>query len=323
MAKELRHLQNDSSQEVNDAIVAGFKKLDDSILDIARTAVTTASPCDSKAMSAIAPAVSGSCALLSIFEAESSTIRVACVGDSRAVLGKHVCGEAGELFEMKPLSVDQTGENKDEISRVEMEHPGENELFQDGRLLGIMVTRAFGDHRWKWDEDLVDKAYREFFGLPATGGVSNPPYLTAEPAITTTTVSARDFAILASDGLWEHMTSENAVLCVAEWIKKKQQQRMNVAGENHSQSHTSQFQDSSIIRDFELDFDDDIRTWKCLPEHFVVEDMDNAAVHLLKNALGGKRRNLFVATTMMHQPLAKAVHDDITVQVLFFGEGLC
>lgn len=316
VAKELHSINSESLDEANNAIKAAFKKLDNSILDAAKAALQTGKPCDSAVMAAIAPAVAGSCALLSIFEPESGNLRVACVGDSRAVLGRKL-GDSTGNFEAKALSVDQTGENADEICRIEAEHPNENDLFSGGRLLGIMVTRAFGDYRWKWDADLAEKAYRDFFGLPANPAVCNPPYLTAEPEITCTTVSANDFLIMASDGFWEHMTSENAVVCVSEWLKKKKSQQQstdNGADERQGANCTS----SQNFSDLELHFQDDLRTWKCLPKHFVVEDMDNAAVHLLKNVLGGTRRNLFVATTMMHQPIAKAVHDDITVQVLFF-----
>ncbi|KAJ3498440.1 hypothetical protein NLG97_g1121 [Lecanicillium saksenae] len=321
VAKELRTVKDESNEKANDAIASAFMKLDDAIVGGAKAAVERSDPFDPVAMAAVAPANSGSCALLSVFEPKSSILRVACVGDSRAVLGKHA-GSRGssddDSFEMQPLSVDQNGENQEEVARIKAQHPGEDNLLDDGRLLGIMVTRAFGDHRWKWSEALVDKTYREFLGIPGRPGVVSPPYLTAEPAITSNVVSALDFAIMASDGLWEYISSENAVLCVAEWLKEKKQQHQH---QQHPRRLYEDLGDLSRSNKIELDFENDLRTWKCQPENFVVEDMDNAAVHLLKNALGGKRRNLFIAATMMHEPMAKGIRDDITAQVIFFGDG--
>lgn len=58
--------------------------------------------------------------------------------------------------------------------------------------------------------------------------------------------------------------------------------------------------------------------WKSSPKHFVNED-DHAAVHLVKNALGGKRRDLFTGLMSLHAPFSRNVRDDITVHVIFFG----
>ena len=59
--------------------------------------------------------------------------------------------------------------------------------------------------------------------------------------------------------------------------------------------------------------------WKCRPEDFVVED-DNAATHVARNALGGKRREQFCTLLGVLDPQKDDAHDDTTVQVLFFGD---
>ena len=56
------------------------------------------------AMSRLAPAYSGSCALVSFYHSESQLLKVACTGDSRAVLGRR--NAAGE-WEAIALSTDQ------------------------------------------------------------------------------------------------------------------------------------------------------------------------------------------------------------------------
>lgn len=60
--------------------------------------------------------------------------------------------------------------------------------------------------------------------------------------------------------------------------------------------------------------------WKCRAEDFVAED-NNAATHLARNALGGKRREQFCTLLGVLAPHKDDAHDDTTVQVLFFGSG--
>jgi serine/threonine protein phosphatase PrpC len=78
-------------------------------------------------------------------------------------------------------------------------------------MLGIAVTRAFGDHRWKWDNEFIKAVQHKFWGTAPRPGSKSPPYMTAEPEITETEVVRRepgdgkgksDFMILASDGTW-------------------------------------------------------------------------------------------------------------------------
>lgn len=57
-------------------------------------------------------------------------------------------------WEAIPLSMDQTGHNKEEIARLHNEHPGEEDVVKDGRELGMMVSRAFGDGQRKWPLEL-------------------------------------------------------------------------------------------------------------------------------------------------------------------------
>jgi pyruvate dehydrogenase phosphatase len=48
-----------------------------------------------------------------------------------------------------------------------------------------------------------------------------PPYMTAEPVVTETDVNTGprgDFLVMASDGVWDHISSEDAVECIARWI---------------------------------------------------------------------------------------------------------
>jgi len=144
---------------VNDAIKRAFTNLDAKIMDSAWKVVATraptkaftrAPPPDASEMAALDPGTAGSCALLSIYDTARSTLRVACTGDSRAVLG-HYDPAAGE-YTAKPMSEDQNAFNDLERERIHSEHPGERDIFDSDRLMGIAMTRAFGDHRLKWSE---------------------------------------------------------------------------------------------------------------------------------------------------------------------------
>ncbi|KAK1996591.1 protein phosphatase 2C [Colletotrichum falcatum] len=300
---------------VDAAVVKAFTDLDDLIMSNAAKAVDgleagAVEPADSAVMAAIAPAIAGSCALLSVFDPATSTVRVACTGDSRAVLGSAAPGSAS--YSAVELSKDQTGRNRDEFDRISKEHPGEEGIIdqKSGRLFGIAVTRAFGDHRWKWTEDSIKHAHLNFFGTTPRPKYATPPYMTAAPVVTTTEVRGPDFVILASDGLWDHISSEHAVECVSRWISAKK------AGEKTPADKLARDPGAPSAFDMAGGWPD----WSATPEHFVVEDLDNAAVHLIKNALGGRRRSLFTGAALAYPPLSRNVRDDVTVQVIFFQD---
>lgn len=217
-----------SSFEVDSTIKNTFLRIDKQIMDSARTAANWYPAANAAAIAALTPAFSGSCALLAAFDPSSSTLRVACTGDSRAVLGRW--DPASQTYTTIPLSEDQTGFNAKEVARLAEAHPDEPDIIdpKSGRLLGIAVTRAFGDHRWKWDNDFIRTVQAKFWGSAPRPQSKTPPYMTAEPEITETEIvraekgDARfksDFMIMASDGLWDRISSEHAVECVQRWME--------------------------------------------------------------------------------------------------------
>ena len=110
----------------------GFTRLDD---EIVHESVEKVLKANSKLVAAelLAPALSGSCALLSFYDSSSKLLHVACTGDSRAVLGRR--GDSGKWV-ATPLSVDQTGSNPEEEARMRKAHPGEDNVIRNGRVLG-------------------------------------------------------------------------------------------------------------------------------------------------------------------------------------------
>ena len=56
--------------------------------------------------------------------------------------------------------IQQTGYNQAEVARLQGAHPDEPNMIKDGRILGMAVTRAFGDARWKWPRDIQEQAQK-------------------------------------------------------------------------------------------------------------------------------------------------------------------
>eukprot|EP00697_Spironema_sp_BW2_P006163 gnl/Spiro4/18592_TR9970_c0_g1_i1.p1 gnl/Spiro4/18592_TR9970_c0_g1~~gnl/Spiro4/18592_TR9970_c0_g1_i1.p1 ORF type:complete len:277 (+),score=61.25 gnl/Spiro4/18592_TR9970_c0_g1_i1:385-1215(+) len=130
-------------------------------------------------------------------------------GDSRAVLARKV---GGQLLAV-PLSSDHNTYNETEVAVVRARssdpdavrrHANDVDCIGPTRVGGhLMVTRSIGDMYLK---------DAEFSILPP----QYLPYITADPEITVQPLdSTAEFLVLASDGLWEHMSNEEVVETVA------------------------------------------------------------------------------------------------------------
>ncbi|OOQ82962.1 pyruvate dehydrogenase [Penicillium brasilianum] len=303
--KPLPDQESYSNELIQRAIANAFLNLDDSII---KTALETSqSQCSlPEKVKKLAPAYSGSCALLSLYDPTTSTLHVACTGDSRAVLGQK--GPDGK-WNAKPLSVDQTGKNEEEIARLYKEHPGEEDIVKNGRVLGIMVSRAFGDARWKWSLEFQRDMQRKFFGpspLTPRYPVQTPPYLTAEPVVTSTKINTGKpaFLIMATDGLWDVLSNQQAVELVGKWLER--------GAEKQRSSNPDPGREISDFSEFANEED-----WKFEEKRTTVQD-DNVAVHLVRNSLGGNHHELVAGRLAYDSPSSRRVRDDITVQVVFF-----
>lgn len=340
-----------TSESIDTAIKRGFLRLDH---EIVHESVEKVMKANSKRVAAelLAPALSGSCALLSFYDSKSKMLRVACTGDSRAVLGRR--GPSGKWI-ATPLSEDQTGGTPSEMARLRKEHPGEPNVVRNGRILGgLEPSRAFGDSSYKWTKETQERIKLNFFGRSPSQLLRTPPYVTAEPIVTTTKVQPEkgDFVVMATDGLWEMLTNEEVVGLVGQWLESQAQGSIG-NGSNSSSWLKSWFSNADAglpVEKNSLGNDKDkagqrapLRQtqWQVEPNHnrFVVEDK-NAATHLVRNALGGRDRDMVCALLTLPSPHARRyryaltlhIHlsrldtdkfnrDDLTVEVIFFGEG--
>lgn len=320
-----------TAESVDAAIKKGFVNLDN---EITQESVQKVMKSQSKRVAAelLAPALSGSCALLSFYDSRSKELRVACTGDSRAVLGRR--GASGK-WTATALSEDQTGGTASEDARLRAEHPNEPYVTLNGRILGgLEPSRAFGDAIYKWSKETQEKMKNQFFGRSASKYLKTPPYVTAEPVVTTTKIDPTkgDFVVMATDGLWEMLTNEEVVGLVGQWLEKQATNGASKPSTSQSwlQSWFSTQKAASLPIEHATQGAEKngqrapIRQQQWgLPsgqdQRFVVEDK-NAATHLVRNALGGKDKDMISALLTLPSPYSRRYRDDLTVQVLFFGQ---
>ncbi|KAH6777071.1 Protein phosphatase 2C family protein [Perilla frutescens var. frutescens] len=151
----------------------------------------------------------GSCCLVGIIC--GGTLYVANLGDSRAVLGRLVKA-TGEV-----LAIQLSAEHNASIESVRQElqslHPDDSHIVvlkhNVWRVKGlIQISRSIGDVYLKKAEYNREPLYQKF-------RLREPfkrPILSADPSITVHQLLPHDqFIIFASDGLWEHLTNQDAV----------------------------------------------------------------------------------------------------------------
>lgn len=118
---------------------------------------------------------------------------VANAGDSRCVMSK--------TKNAVDLSIDHKPENPEEKVRIE----AAGGFVEDNRVKGILnLSRSLGDCEYKADRS-----------LPA-----DKQMITAFPEIKTVKTNEPDFLILACDGIWDCMTSQEACDFVDAELKK-------------------------------------------------------------------------------------------------------
>ncbi|SCU97319.1 LAMI_0F09626g1_1 [Lachancea mirantina] len=268
------------------------------------------------------PAVSGSCALLAMFDSQSSTLKCAVTGDSRALLAS--VNKEGQ-WSVKALTVDQTGDNESEVARIQAEHPGEQNAVRNGRVLGsLQPSRAFGDYRYKV-KDIDGKSVRDLpdhlkiYFRREPNAFHTPPYVTAEPVISTAQVNSDvKFMVLASDGLYELLSNDEIASLVVKWMQH------NPVVPGAAPLRTSGPAGKlTPVRDTSEDAESQrpafrYRSQTKNPSEYLLEDK-NVATHLIRNALSAKGNKDYVSTLVsIPSPMSRKYRDDLTVTVVFF-----
>ncbi|KAI1145412.1 putative pyruvate dehydrogenase [Nemania diffusa] len=290
---------------IQNAIKKAFTDIDDAIIIGGREAVESDHPPQDK-IGKLAPCRSGSCALVALFIPKVRSLFVACTGDTRAVIGEKFHNHF--MWSHDPLSTDQVCSNESEMKRIQTEHGGELIFPLNGLLCGSRVTRSFGDARYKWPMDVQLKAATQLRGRLPIQWINylSPPYLTAMPVITRTTIDHIDptVMIIATQGFWKLMDTRAAVESVETWWRRMSE-GLQPPTPIYEPFHFGYLDKGYMEENF-------------IKSKATVQD-ENLAVHLLRNALGGNHHELIASRLAYSAPYCSQVRDEMTVLVVFFN----
>lgn len=148
---------------------------------------------------------SGSTAVCVFVDKVSSTLHIANIGDSRAVLARH---QYGKMVAM-PLTVDHKPDSPDEKHRIELSY---------GYVSPYMMNGVPEGPARVWDSRNMIKP-----GLACSrsigDGAAKQLGVISKPDVTTRTITADDkFLLIASDGLWDSVSEQEAVDMMQKFI---------------------------------------------------------------------------------------------------------
>lgn len=150
----------------------------------------------------------GSCCLVGVIW--GGTLYIANLGDSRAIIGST---SRSNKIVAEQLTREHNACMEDVREELRSSHPDDSSILvmKQGvwRIKGIIqVSRSIGDAYLKSPELAMNPSFPRFhFPEPI-----RRPVLTAEPSVYTRVLQPNDqFLIFASDGLWEHLTNQEAV----------------------------------------------------------------------------------------------------------------
>ena len=195
----------------------------------------------------------GTCAVAVFIDLIQQKLWCANLGDSRAVMGVFRQGgkHPDDKLQTIPLSVDHTASNLIERQTLHALHPNDKEVVLDVTQLYeddedddsfeeppdwrvkklAAFTRSIGDlHLKEKNTSALFNSYMDssYHILPRPGTINKQgqkvlPYISTDPEIKEFPIKEAGFVIVACDGVWDEMSSEEAVECVAELIDEHNQ----------------------------------------------------------------------------------------------------
>ncbi|TFK43750.1 phophatase 2C family protein [Crucibulum laeve] len=281
------------------------------------------------ALTTMLPAISGSCALLAVFDTAHRDLYIACTGDSRAVAGVWEPTTDGKgQWRIEVLSEDQTGRNPSELERVRSEHPKDEAdyVIREGRILGgLEPSRAFGDARYKWPrvvQETLNQAFMVGNDMPMRPPPSlfkTPPYVIAKPVVTHRKLSlpskdgssegGKRFLVLATDGLWDQLSNDEVVSLVGGHLAGLK----GTIPKSELPSIISTSSGSTGV-------DGKRKKNKAAEGSWAFED-SNVSAHLIRNAFGGGDVIALRRLLSIPPPYSRRYRDDVTVTVVCWEDG--
>ncbi|KAF6205298.1 hypothetical protein GE061_019468 [Apolygus lucorum] len=276
-----------------DCLTKAFLRMD---ADLGKAAETDTMTQEGSTYTMLEAAMSGAVACVALIE--GSDLYVAGTGDCGAVLGRQK--KNGRWTALK-LNSEHTASNKKEVDRMKSEHPDDEAktIIQQNRLFGsLMPLRAFGDFRYKWPVDTLERVAAPTYGRQViSANYRTPPYLTASPDVVHRKITSEDkFLVLATDGLWDVLSPDMVVQLVGD--------------------HKNRLPSTLRIK---KGYYERVFPQRCVQEFVTLspsEFYDNPSTYLLRAALGG---SLDLVNRQLAVPLGEArnIRDDITVTVIF------
>lgn len=271
---------------VHFVIKRSIRHTDESVLKTSVARVFS-SPSKKDAMHGIVP-TAHSYMLAALYDDDTRLLYIGSLGNMRAFLGRPRAPDTEGVvkYDLHLLSVDHTPSNPSEKARIEAQHPGED-VIQDGALLGRPYTRALGDGTVKWASEVQQKLHTQYLGAPPDPRVRTPPYISAEPDVTSIKVQPGDFLVLTSHWVADCLTDREVVGLVGAWVNKNRDTHLADVVPPPEVGPPAVIERDELPVDFKGEEDKTVmyRRWN-VPKRFInVEDM--ASAHLVSNALGG------------------------------------
>lgn len=201
--------QPPTESEVEAAICQGFLKVEETWTNnlkkewLREPNYVTYGPPGTERLSSV-----GTCVLLACVH--RGVLYVANAGDSRAVIAQKGFGGS---YRAQRVTSDLNAMNPSEQERLKRDHPGEPDIFRCRGPYSCYVkgclqpTYSIGDAYLKYP-------YFNNFPGRVIAEPYCPPYIRTVPQITArplTSCSEGDFLILATDGVWDYLSDQNAV----------------------------------------------------------------------------------------------------------------
>jgi pyruvate dehydrogenase phosphatase len=236
----------------------------------------------------------GSCAIVAHLTKESNVITVSNLGDSRCVLGS-IRSDSGFL-EAVEMSTDHSATTDKERLRIRSEHPQDPTAISERWDEYVEEYAWFVKNRARFTRSIGDSCMKdptcaEFYnrhiprGPPKMLPLPHRPYISTKAETKRREIVQGDrFMIIACDGLWDEMTSDQAVDIVAKLLERHGPDA-NIA------EQLVRFALVKILRRLQVEEPD-----------LELQDLD----HLMSIPAGGSGR--------------RGLHDDITVAVLVFDQ---
>uniref|UniRef100_A0A1J3H399 protein-serine/threonine phosphatase n=1 Tax=Noccaea caerulescens TaxID=107243 RepID=A0A1J3H399_NOCCA len=152
----------------------------------------------------------GSCVLVTLLVGKD--LYVLNLGDSRAVLATY---NGNRKLQAVQLTEDHTVDNEAEEARLLSEHLEDPKIVIGGKIKGkLKVTRALGVGYLK-----KEKLNDALMGILRVRNLLSPPYVSVEPSMRVHKITESDhFVIVASDGLFDFFSNEEAIELVHSFI---------------------------------------------------------------------------------------------------------